>query len=321
MENTTTKIVQLYLSSRFSPATEEKIQRWLLAPGQEEEKEKASFRYWNSLKTRPTRNTYVSLGKVETRLGIYRKTDKQILSRKWAAVAAILAILVVTGGTYLWYNTGKMSYTEVFAGYGEPKHIELSDGSTAWLNSGTTIRFPEKFTGSQREVYLDGEAYFTVKRESKKPFIVHTGHFNVKALGTVFNLKAYRDEDTSVATLESGKISINTSAGQSQVLLPGQQLSLNHRTLKIDLREVQGEEASAWKDGNLIFTDMTLREILIILGRRFNLLPRLPQVETNTEYTVKFTKDESIEHILNVLSEMSNCTFHLEKNTIIVVPK
>lgn len=322
MENTTTKLVQIYLSARFSPASEEKLQQWLISSRNEEEKEKASLLYWNSLETRPTRNTYTSLEKVENRIGIHPKKHRTMFSRKWITAAATLVMILLAGGSYMWYTTPKnIYYKDVYAAYGETKHIELPDGSTIWLNSGTTIRYPEKFTGKERNVYLDGEAFFTIRKDSLKPFIVHTGQLTVNVLGTVFNLKSFSDEHSTIATLESGKITISTSTGHSQVLVPGQQLSFNHLTSQITLREISAEEASAWKDGYINFIDMNLVDILKGLSRHFNLTLQHTELDIDTKYNIKFNKDESIEHILSVLSEMSNYTLSRKKNSITAVPK
>ncbi len=107
--------------------------------------------------------------------------------------------------------------------------LKLSDGSVVNINSESTLHFPVEFSSENREVYLEGEAFFDVVRDDKSPFMVHTGDKTITVLGTKFNVSAYRDDQEWMATLVQGKISV-TARDFQQVLLPSQQLCINKET-------------------------------------------------------------------------------------------
>lgn len=320
METTAIKLVRLYLSGRFAPAAEEKLQRWLLEDCHPEEKEYASLQYWNELKTTPTRQTYAALERVKQRVGIPLNSFVPPIGfmHKWRVIAALVLFFLLAGGGYLWFTSIPAGgYTEISVAYGDSKYLLLPDGSELWVNAGTTVRYPDKFN-TDRNIYLSGEAYFSVKPDEKHPFVVHTEHLTVSVLGTVFNLRAYAEDAATVATLETGRVKIDAGNGETHLLVPGEQLRFNNRTSEISVSKVSSTDATAWKEGQLVFMESTLNEIFQVLCRRFNLtvLSQVPQ--SDIQYTIRFTGEESIGDILNVLSEISGYSLGMENQTITV---
>jgi len=174
-----------------------------------------------------------------------------------AAIRTILrvaAIIVFTfglswGGFYIYYKkvlNASAAYNEVFAPKGSKSIINLPDGTKIWLNAETTLKYPEKFTGKNREVSLDGEAFFDVAKDEKKPFTVKTSDLDITALGTTFNVKSYSDEGTIETTLVYGSLCIKKeyAPGQVQniVLKPKQMLTLVKKEGKILVDYVDTEE-------------------------------------------------------------------------------
>ncbi len=139
-----------------------------------------------------------------------KATVKKIKIIKWLSAAAI--IISITIGTAWWYQQRNHSQSdtvgEVFAERGAKSHLQLPDGTKVWLNSDSKIYFNRNFSGATREVTLEGEAFFDVVKNSEKPFIVHTSAFDIKVLGTAFNVKAYRDDKTIETTLLRGLVEI-----------------------------------------------------------------------------------------------------------------
>lgn len=105
----------------------------------------------------------------------------------------------------------------------------MPDSSEIWLNAGTAIKYPEKFSKAQRLVYLDGEAYFSVRKDAAKPFIVETSQLSVKVLGTQFNVKAYANDELVTTTLTSGKVEVTPPVQGSQILKPNEQLTYDKK--------------------------------------------------------------------------------------------
>jgi len=147
--------------------------------------------------------------------------------------------------------------------------FELPDGSKVWLNAGSTISFPTKFSGESREVKLCGQAYFDVVK-NHTPFLVATNKFSIKVLGTAFDVSAYPDEDALV-TLERGKVSIGTVAKNGISLDPGQQAIINKSDGTIEKHDVDSRVFVAWKENRLTFVDEPLEKVVACLERWYNL--------------------------------------------------
>ena len=150
--------------------------------------------------------------------------------------------------------------------------LTLADGTEVWLNAETEIRYPVQFTGNKRVVYLDGEAYFTVAPDKKKPFTVVSTHASVSVLGTQFNFRAYPDEQDVQTTLVSGSVIMQSEKYKQQVkLVPGEQGVLEKRSANLTKLEVNTYLYTAWKDGRFAFRDARLEDLFNILARWYDL--------------------------------------------------
>jgi len=308
------KVIRLFLAHRFSPSTEEKVQRWLIQDADAEEKEQASLEYWNELEVLPNAATCRSLRKVNQQIKPKVETFYRLLLR----VAAVLVPIFMVSGSYLYYRHAQQEQWMVAAtNYGETMQIVLPDQSEVWLNSGTTLHYPQKFKNNTRSIRLEGEAYFSVTKDVTKPFIVQTEQLSVTVLGTEFNVKAYPDDEKTITTLNTGKIEVQTNTHQSRILHPNEQLVYDRQTSDLTVSTVSANDISAWTGGQLIFSNSSLEEILQTLERRFNVRFELDEnVPLQTNYTVKFLKNDSLEQILNILGEMnSHFSYQKEQGT------
>lgn len=298
------RIIRKYLPSRFSSETEEKIQKWIIKNKDTEEKEKASLAHWDELELKTETDTRPALERVNRRIG-YAKTRQYSFFQKVTRIAAVILPLCILAGGYLYYTSAIDNLIEISVAYGEKKHIILPDSSEIWLNAGTVFKYPENFANSERLVYLDGEAYFTIKRDTSRPFIVKASQISVKVLGTRFNVKAYSDDERIITTLTSGKVEVNTPSQKSQVLKPNEQLTYNRETSKISIAKIPAADIESWTTGKLIFTNASFPEIRQTLERRYNVVikNKIPLSET-TRYTVRFLQNEGIEEVLNVLGDI-----------------
>ncbi|ULB35394.1 FecR family protein [Proteiniphilum propionicum] len=240
MENKTkiSAIIKRFLSQRFSPSTEERVQRWLMRDEYSEEKANASLEYWNELKNNVDPNTYAALERVNVKIGYIKRKRNNSIRRKVVGIAAVLVPVLLIAGGYLYYAYNNNKLTEVQALYGETKHFFLPDSSEVWINAGTNLRYPKKFKTGQRTVFLDGEAYFFVRENKVKPFTVETQQLSVKVLGTKFNVKAYSSETKTITTLTSGKVEVTTNKNDHRVLNPNEQLVFDHSNATIDVTEI-----------------------------------------------------------------------------------
>lgn len=320
MKNIKSYILQVYLSGRFTKRTEERTQQWIIKNRKINETEQASYKYWDELKVVQDCTTYNALNKVNSRIGYKKSAIKNQTNKIPLRLAAAITALVLLLGGYI-YSTTDNNWTEVTAAYGEKKHILLPDSSDIWLNSGTEVKYPKKFKRNQRIVFLNGEAYFSVKNNIQKPFVVQTKQIAVKVLGTKFNVKAYSRDENTETTLTSGKVEVSYKANTIAILNPNEQLILNNRTAGTNVRKVTTEESIAWMQGKLIFNNASLKEILQTLERKFNVnfLIEDSAVFSKKRCTVKFLKNESLDDILTILNEVVlNFSYKKEKNLFFV---
>lgn len=163
------------------------------------------------------------------------------------------------------------SYSTLSVPKGGEYQLVLSDGSKIWLNSDTKLRFPDRFNGNQRVVYLEGEAYFEVAPNAKMPFIVTVRNMKVEVLGTKFDVKAYKEDRMIYTTLLSGCVETsNLQSGQSVILHPNEQCLFDATKQQMKKRFVDAATFIGWKDGRFIFENEPLEEIMKQLCRWYN---------------------------------------------------
>lgn len=163
------------------------------------------------------------------------------------------------------------SYSTLSVPKGGEYQLVLSDGSKIWLNSDTKLRFPDRFNGNQRVVYLEGEAYFEVAPNTQMPFIVSVRNMKVEVLGTKFDVKAYKEDRMIYTTLLSGCVETsNLQSGQSVILHPNEQCLFDATKQQMKKRFVDAATSIGWKDGRFIFENEPLEEIMKQLCRWYN---------------------------------------------------
>ena len=162
-------------------------------------------------------------------------------------------------------------YNTIVVPRGGEYKLELADGTLVWLNSDSELRYPVKFAGSQRDVWLKGEGYFEVSKNPEKPFRVVVDDMIVKVLGTSFNINAYKDRGNILTTLVSGKVDIQDMSGKSLVVMsPNQQVDFRHGKIS-SVQEVDITRFVSWIDGKFYFNDMTLENIMSQLQRWYDI--------------------------------------------------
>ena len=241
---------------------------------------------------------------------------KRTLWSYWQKVAAIIVIPLIIG-TLGWFyiynektnNTGKSDdivYNEVFTAIGTRSSLVLADSSIVWLNSGSSLRYPVNFNTNERKVFLKGEAYFEVKSDILKPFIVQTPTMEVQATGTKFSVSEYDSAPFTEVTLVSGKVSVR-EVGSHENLQPAEEISPNehyvyNRTTKTKISTFGDTyRYISWKDGILIFRDEPLESVLYKISLYFNVDIELQGEELRSYRYYATFKEESLDEILKLL--------------------
>ena len=201
--------------------------------------------------------------------------------------------------------------------------LELSDGTRVWLNAESELRFPVQFGTGEREVYLKGEAYFDVRKDVARRFIVHLKESNVTVLGTSFNIKAYGDEDYIYTTLVEGKVRFTSEKEHEEVTLrPGMQSVLNLKSGKTELKEVEVEQFTAWRQGRFVFPSTTLGDLMCQLKRWYDIdvVYLAPEVK-GYEFRGAINRDMDLKNVLAIVEKTSNVVFDINGRTIKVTIK
>ncbi len=197
----------------------------------------------------------------------------------------------------------------------------LPDSTTVFLNAESRLRFPDRFVpGSERIVYLSGEAYFDVKRDPRSPFLVCLEHSAVKVTGTSFNVKAYPDETNEATTLISGTVSMGIGTTEQWIVLkPGEQGYYDATRKTLLQQTVDVNYYTAWKDGVFAFYRQPLEEVMKTLGCWY-LFDTHYQNEAlkSILYTGKINRHASIREVLHTFELMDELTFDIKGKEVIV---
>ena len=351
-----------YYTNNLTQAQSEELLEWLgeneenrqylfelgkvwYASSQLSTKEKDTNGAWTNLLDKIKENDIRQMPKPELRIG---------LSFLFRVAAAVLLVAVIGIGTIFIFRSPKtkseIAYFEAFAPKGSRSFITLSDGSTVWLNSGTKLRYQSNFGKEDRDLFLEGEAYFVVARNPDMPFRVKTSDVCITAIGTAFNVKAYNDEGSIETTLEKGEvridalddsklkvestpvflkpnqkavfiksnknISVNSSVQQPQVAVnePAGKI----KTIPLSIENMADTKlTTSWKDSRWIFKSEKLISLKPILERRYDISIIF---RDSILMSYKFTgtlKEESLEQVLNAICLASPIKYEINHNQVL----
>lgn len=216
---------------------------------------------------------------------ISKEINKKLFTQpslyRWSVAAAVL-LLVIGIASWGWFfsspNPTMMNSTTQWlsasATQGETLTLTLPDGSTVTLNSGSSLRYPSAFTTEKREVQLDGEAFFEVTSNPKKPFIVKTEILTTEVLGTSFNIEAFPSQNEARVTLVTGKVRVQAGAQQCE-LHPSQQAVFHKTTQQIQVQTVATNDFTDWKEGILRFRESSLPTVVQKIEKHYGVQIRL----------------------------------------------
>ncbi|SHI39900.1 FecR family protein [Aquimarina spongiae] len=262
----------------------------------------------------------------------YKKFSSKRNKRKsvWyqtAVAAVLLPLLIWQSYTYfqndgLIVNQDKISTVvvkNIATNYGGQKTINLPDGSTVILNSGSSISYPENFTDTLRQVTLKGEAYFDIERDVTKPFIVQTDHLKVRVLGTSFNVKSYPKDDKIETTLVSGKVEVIQEETEAPVVLtPSQRATFHKEESDIKVDQVDSDKIVAWKQGKLVFDKTPLKQVVQDLKRKYDVEFVIESDSLlHYRYTGEFD-NLSLEDVLELIKLSSSIDYKRKNNKIML---
>lgn len=278
---------------------------------------------WNQ--TEPSNSNRIQLDRLLEKLHQkieYDKIPQVSMTRKiytiFSKVAAILlipALITIAILAYVKINTpvDEESWAEIHSPLGSRTKFKLPDGSEGWLNSGSWIKYPINFK-KDRHVEVSGEAWFDVVHLNTSDFRVITPYFNVKVVGTQFNVIAYENESTAEVILERGKVLLlNKEDNVEGELEPDQQLVFNKLTKELVKSNIDSKNYSSWKDGILAFKNVPMSEIARRLERKYNTEIILHGDSLKSSIFRATFLDENIDEICKMLSTVAPIKYKIHK--------
>ncbi|QGY43452.1 DUF4974 domain-containing protein [Maribellus comscasis] len=236
------------------------------------------------------------------------KTKVRFLYHAVKIAAAILVGLFI--GIYvtsLQETADAPVYYAAHSPKGSVSEMILPDGSVIFLNADSRIRYSVEGKEGNREVFLEGEAWFDVEKNKNKPFIVHTPYYDVNVTGTQFNVKTYKTENEIITTLEEGQIIIQSSENfklaQDVIVRPGEQVVLNKDSKILTIKEVNTSWYTSWKDNKLIFVNMNLKDLVVLLERKYGVDIEIKNKEILDLHFDGTIKNESIIEFLEIVKK------------------
>jgi ferric-dicitrate binding protein FerR (iron transport regulator) len=252
-----------------------------------------------------------SSGKVKSKIKVWH----------YAAILVIMiSLLGVIFSNSVFKHHEPITINEVIVPRGQIRNILLPDGTLVFLNADTKLSYHNNFGKKNREITLDGEAYFVVTYSSDIPFVVHTCENEIKVLGTAFNVKAYPDGNIHQTSLERGKIMIFDQQKESYILTPNQTYLLirDINSSKV-FRTEKVEDFSSWTDGRIILRNHRFKDIARDLERSHEVIFEIQNKEIqNRRYTGEFSRSDDIGKILEIISLTSNFKFEIAGDSITI---
>ena len=267
---------------------------------------------------------YISAGQGDQS---WKKIERTIKIRRFKKMntmlkyAAIIILAFATG--FVFRPSSKtekpaadIRYSEIRVPFGQMSQVVLSDGTKIWLNSGTTIRYPEQFAADSRSVTINGEAYFEVAKMAHKPFTVNSSDLKIEVLGTSFNISAYQEDQESTVTLVEGKVNAQSLDGKSMInLIPGQLATKNKNNSNIAIKTVDTDFYKAWIEGRIFFDDEPLGQIANKLDRWFNVKITFENEKLKSHrFTGTILKNKPVDQIMQALELLAPIKFKHEIN-------
>lgn len=331
MDRTKIELLDRFIQGATSEEEEQQLLSWFRSAGAQEDILTYYRERWNesSDKTLPESVQIRMLDRIKAEMKPETAitVNNDLKPRKkwwtyWGQYAAAVIICLLIGATSHFYTIHHSVIPNneylVEAEKGQRASVTLPDGTKVWLNSHTQIAYSNNYGLKDRIVALNGEAYFEVAKDSEHRFIVKTGDMEVEALGTTFNVKAYKEDKDVVATLFSG--SIRATAGKhSAILSPEQQISYNRMNdnFKIDTPE-NVAYASMWRDNELAFKGETLNEIALRLNRLYNVQIVFRSDKIKQYRFSGVIKNNSLDNVFEIISLTSPIMYESFGDTIVL---
>jgi ferric-dicitrate binding protein FerR (iron transport regulator) len=217
-------------------------------------------------------------------------------------------------------TTTEALYNTITTPRGGQYAVTLADGTKIWLNAASSLKYPTAFAGTTRQVELTGEAYFEIAADQSKPFKVRLNGMDVQVLGTRFNIKAYQDDTTIRTTLLDGAVKLSAATAGESILKPGQQGALRPNQHHFTIREVNVNNAVAWRNGYFAYDNEDVHDIMKDMSRWYNVDVEFNGHLIDNKLGGTISRYQNAEDVLQILEMTGAMHFKIKDKKIIVMP-
>ncbi|MDO6518702.1 FecR family protein [Zobellia uliginosa] len=319
------KIISKSFDKKLTASEQEVLNHWLSSSDDNKAKYEGYRYLWEQAETLVSHDhidVEAALLKTKAQIGDFKK--KRFLQPAFVKIAASVALLlsIGLGSGYLLsdYGFGKENtvtgFQQVEAMHGTNTKLLLDDGTSVWLNSGSTLRFPVSFGNEdERRVVLTGEAFFDVEKDKDKPFVVQTSDVDVRVHGTSFNVSAYTEDKSITVALVEGKVTLEKEqegeVRQLAELKPDQVVMLDKKSRSImPVTDMKMNQFTGWKDGLVVFYGDSITTVAQRLGKWYNVEVDVEKALGDYRFTATI-QNESLEQVLDLLSMSSPMTYKI----------
>jgi len=336
-------LLKKYFNNSCSDAELKSVIDWFTISAKTQAGKELLFRFWEEMPAHEEDNQKVNfdyiLDRIHHDVNIHQSNEllliaddnitqfrkKEHFIRILTRVSAIFLVPVLFFGLYMsskYYsslqvqNNAGQTYNEVFSSVDAITKVTLPDGSSAWLNHSSILKYPAVFQGDLRTVELKGEGYFEIAHNPSMPFVVKVEEINVVALGTSFNILAYPDEDRIETSLISGKVELQKIGqdGQISTLLkmkPTDLVIYQKNNKKLITQTVGDDRNFSWKEGKLIFNKAPMGDVVKKLSRWFNVDIQISDPKLlELTYTATF-RNETLPQVMELLTMVSPINYSI----------
>ena len=330
MKNTEPIATLLYRCVRGEASTAERIaaEEWLSRHAADSQYDRLFRELLDQTAADPDDNALQRIrSRIEELLALTPATSRRRIVRRCIQFAAAAVLLIAAVLPYILSirPAEQTEWNEIYAAFGETRTCTLSDGTRLWLNSGSRVFYPTRFTGRERRIRIDGEVFADVTKDRRHPFVVSAPDVEVRILGTKFSLKSYAEHPNVEVALIEGSVALHAGDEVHNVdytLTPGNMVRYNRTSGALNTYPIDTTIYGSWRGkGNLCFVNQSLGDIAADLERRFDVKIIIDSSALEAEeYYASFVNDEDLDCILRALNSGNNMRISRMHNTIIISP-
>ena len=302
-------ILYKFFEGKASPKEQRLIGQWL----DESEKHKEVL-----VRERMVFDAMIVSGGITDRQSVQsRKKRTRVVFMELLRVAAVILVMFLVGG-YIYVRKMeeiRLANNIVTVPVGQRVNLQLPDGTSVWLNASSEIIYPAYFSGSTREIHLNGEAYFEVEHNASKPFIVHTETFDIKVLGTKFNVEAYKGMEGFTTALMAGSVEVTDrkNKDKSVRLYPAQKVAF--RNGELCKSPIDNYDVYRWREGLICFKETRFADLMRQLEKNYGVRILINNEAVKEKvFSGKFRTTDGIDNALRLLQKEGHYTFEWDEN-------